>query len=90
VAENIVIDALADNTMTRPDEQAAFRLDFPVWLDSLTDRKRRVALDLMNGERTLDVAVKHRLSPARVSQLRTELLHGWRTFCGEMDPIASA
>jgi hypothetical protein len=83
VAENMVIDALADNTQTPPPEQVAFRLDFPVWLASLTERKRLVALDLMAGERTLAVAEKHRLSPARVSQLRLELLHSWHEFCGE-------
>jgi hypothetical protein len=32
-----------------------------------------VILDLMAGERTLDVADKYRLSPARISQMRREL-----------------
>jgi len=83
VPENVVIDALADNTITPPDEQAAFRIDFPRWLATLTERKRQVVLDLMNGERTLEVAARQQMSPGRVSQLRTELLCGWREFCGE-------
>ena len=39
----------------------------------------------MLGERTLDVARRHGLSPGRVSQLRREFLEGWRAFCGEAE-----
>lgn len=85
----LVLAALADNTTTPPDEQAAFRIDFSAWLASLTARRRRVALDLLSGERPGDVAVKRSLSPGRVSQLRRELLHDWRQYCGEMDPGGS-
>jgi hypothetical protein len=82
-AENLTLDALADNARTPPDEQAAFRIDFPRWLASLAPRKRRVAEGLLAGERACDVAAAHSLSPARISQLRTELLRDWRHFCGE-------
>jgi hypothetical protein len=34
----------------------------------------------MAGDRTMDVAAKHGLSPARVSQLR-EFLEDWTRFC---------
>ena len=44
---------------------------------------RQVVEDLMVGERTLDVARRHGLSPGRVSQLRREFLHRWEIFCGE-------
>ena len=64
-------------------DQVAFRLDFPAWLLSLSQRDRRVVEDLLLGERTLDVARRHGLSPGRVSQLRREFLDGWRAFCGE-------
>ena len=37
----------------------------------------------MLGERTLDVAGKHGLSPGRVSQLRREFLLDWRRYCDE-------
>jgi hypothetical protein len=81
--------ALVDNTRTPVDEQVAFRLDFPAWLNTLSDRDRRVVEDLMQGERTLDVARKHGLSPGRISQLRREFLEGWRRFCGEDGPQAA-
>jgi hypothetical protein len=83
LSTNPLTDALADNTKTPPDEAACFRIDFPCWRASLSDRDQRVTEDLMLGERTLDVARKHRLSPGRVSQLRRELLEDWRLFCGE-------
>ena len=76
-------EALRDNTQTPPDEQAAFRLDFPAWLAGHSERRRRILLDLMAGERTLDVAHKHGTSPARVSQLRREFHQDWRRFTAD-------
>jgi hypothetical protein len=76
-------DALRDNTQSPPDEQVAFRLDFPAWLLTLTERDRRVIADLMLGERTLDVADKYGMSAGRVSQLRREFMADWRRFIGE-------
>jgi hypothetical protein len=38
----------------------------------------------MVGERTLDVADKHGISPARISQLRREFKDDWTRFCGDM------
>lgn len=81
---NEVIDALRDNTVTPPCQQAAFRHDFPLWLSRLTRRDRLLALDLMKGERTLEAAGKHRISPARVSQLRRHFRRDWLHFCGEL------
>jgi hypothetical protein len=80
---NKAIDALKDNTQTPPPDQAAFRIDFPLWLNSLQERKRLLAEDLMLGEHTQDAAVKHNVSQARVSQVRRELLLSWRRFHGE-------
>jgi len=87
LSENPLRTALADNTRTPVDQQVCFRLDFPAWLRSLSQRDRRVVEDLMLGERTLDVARRHGLSPGRVSQLRREFMDGWLAFCGE-DPRA--
>jgi hypothetical protein len=61
-----------------------FRTDFRAWRASRTERDRRILDDLMLGERTLDVAGKHGLSPGRVSQLRREFLLDWRRFCGDL------
>ncbi|MGH7172560.1 MAG: hypothetical protein ACRELG_19955 [Gemmataceae bacterium] len=76
-------ERLQDNTLTAVPDQVCFRLDFPVWLNTLSDRDRRVVEDLMQDERTLDVSRKFRISPSRVSQLRRELMQHWRRFCGE-------
>jgi hypothetical protein len=78
--------ALHDNMRSPVPDQVCFRLDFPCWLNTLTERDRRVVEDLMAGERALDVATKHGLSPARVSQLRREFMTGWERFCGDRDP----
>jgi hypothetical protein len=83
LSANPLTEALADNTVTRPDEAAAFRIDFPAWLAGLDDHKRRVAMDLMMGERTIDVAARHGHSAGRISQLRREFLEDWARFCGE-------
>ena len=83
---NPLQDALHDNTRSEVPEQAAFRLDFPRWRRRHCERNRRVIDDLMLGERPLDVARRHGLSPARVSQLRRAFHHDWRVFCGEAKP----
>jgi hypothetical protein len=80
---NALAEALVDNTMTPPPDAAAFRVDFPRWLGSLSDRDRRLAEHLMLGVRTLAAARRFRLSPARVSQLRRELCVDWARIHGE-------
>jgi hypothetical protein len=80
---NLFDEALAMNTVSPVPEQVCFRLDFPAWMARHSERNRRILLDLMAGERTLDVARKHGTSPARVSQLRREFLADWRRFCGD-------
>lgn len=81
LSDNPLTEALTDNTMTPPDEQAAFRCDFPAWLDRLDKRRRRIVLDLMYGDRTSVVAHRHQLSAARISQLRREFHDDWDGFC---------
>ena len=81
--DNPITEALADNTMTPPPDAAAFRCDFPRWLESLPNRERRVAKELMVGERTSDTAHRFRMSRAWVSQLRRELCEDWSRFHGE-------
>lgn len=80
---NIIDDAVCDNTQTPPPDAAAFRIDFPRWLTSLSERNRRLAGDLMVGGETLAVARKFGVSPARVSQLRQQFHHDWQRFHGE-------
>jgi hypothetical protein len=81
LSDNPLSEALHDNTRTPPDEQCAFRIDFPAWRATHAERDRRVLDDLMLGERTLDVAGKYGLSPGRVSQLRRQFHDDWEFFC---------
>jgi hypothetical protein len=76
-------ERLRDNTQTPPDEQAAFRIDFPAWRLTRSERDRRVVDALMRGERTKDVSKMFGLSQGRISQLRRDFMEDWRRFCGE-------
>jgi hypothetical protein len=73
-------ERLGDNRQTPVPDQAAFRIDFPAWLDTLSRRDCQVIEALMDGERTTDVAAAIGLSPGRVSQLRREFHDDWLRF----------
>jgi hypothetical protein len=77
-------ERLRDNTQTPVIDQVCFRQDFPSWLATHTDRHRRLIGDLMLGERTMDMARKYGLSPARISQLRGEFHRDWLAFCDDL------
>jgi hypothetical protein len=81
---NHLHEALADNTQTPVPDQVRFRLDFPVWRLRRCERDRRLIDDLMVGERTLDVARRYGLTPARISQLRRDFHEDWLAFCSEL------
>src|SRR5262249_7610350 len=76
-------DRLRDNTQAPVADQAAFRIDFPLWRYTRTERDRRVIDELMAGERTKDVSRKFGLSPGRVSQLQRDFMEDWRRFIDE-------
>lgn len=80
LSDNPYSEPLADNTRTPPPEAAAFRIDWPAWLRTRTRRDRRVIRDMALGERTKHLAHKHKLSPARISQLRREYAEDWQRF----------
>jgi len=82
-AQDSFEERLRDNTQTPVPEQVVFRLDFRSWVCSRSERDRRIIEDLLLGERTLDVANRRGLSPARISQLRREFMVSWRLFCGD-------
>ena len=81
---NPFAEALQDNMQTPVDEQVAFRCDFPAWLITHCDRNRRIIVDLMSGDRTLDISRKHGTTAGRVSQLRREFHHDWHAFLGDL------
>lgn len=76
-------EVIIEDRRTPIPEQAAFRVDFPTWLQQLSRRDRRIALKLAAGARTSEVAKKFGLSWARVSQLRREFEESWLRFHGE-------
>src|SRR5262249_41604570 len=78
-------ERLRDNTQTPVPDQAAFRIDFPLWRLSHGERDRRLIDHLLVGERTLEVSHTFGVSPARVSQKRREFRDDWLAFCGETE-----
>jgi DNA-binding NarL/FixJ family response regulator len=76
-------DALVDNTQTAPDEAAAFRCDFPAWLQTLSPRDRKIVDLLALGHAAKWVAEQFGFSQTRVHQLRTFFREGWNRFHGE-------
>jgi hypothetical protein len=52
-------------------DQVAFRLDLPRFFETLSERQRKMAMDLATGMTTNEVAKKHGVSAAAVSQFRS-------------------
>lgn len=75
-----VVESLHANTDTPVPDQAAFRIDFPEWLDTLPRARRSLVLDMASGERTDTLARRHGVSPGRVSQVRREAHASWVAF----------
>jgi hypothetical protein len=76
-------DQLRDNTRTPVPDQAAFRVDFPAWLQTVRERDRRMIAHMVQGEGTAVIARIFGISPARISQLRSEYRSDWMVFTGE-------
>jgi len=78
-------ERLQDNTITPVPDQAAFRIDFPNWLRTLTKRERRIIRAMLRNEHTKDVSRQFAVSPGRISQLRREFERGWKRYTGDVD-----
>ena len=65
--------SLRDN----PAETAIFRIDYPAWLDSLTDQQRQVAQWLAVGERRSTIALWLSVSLPRVTHICETLAKKW-------------
>jgi hypothetical protein len=74
---------LRDNTQSPVADQAAFRVDYPAWVAQLEPRNREIVRDMALDLRTGELAARHRISAARISQLRREFHLDWRLFHGE-------
>jgi hypothetical protein len=77
-------EALEDNTISPVLDQVAFRLDFPAWRRTRSERDRRIIDTMMTGESTAKLARLFGVSSARISQLRREFHQDWHLFCGEL------
>jgi hypothetical protein len=90
--QDVLEERLSDNTITPIPDQAAFRIDWPAWMQTQSERDRRIIDDLMAGERTIEVSRKYGLSAGRISQLRRQLYDDWQEFCaapgGEHEVVA--
>jgi hypothetical protein len=78
-------ERLKDNTVTPPPDAAAFRIDWPDFLRTLTERDRELALFLSLGHPAKVAAERFGLSPGRVTQLRQRWCQEWRACQGEQD-----
>ena len=76
-------ERLADNTRTPPPEQAAFRIDFPEWLKTLSRRDRKIIRAMAMNERTKDLSRQFEVSAGRISQMRRDFKVGWDRFVGD-------
>ena len=81
-------ERLRDNTQSPIPDQAAFRVDWPTYFNSLTDRDRRLAEFLSLGHTAKQAARAFGISPARVTQLRQQWCREWR-HCQEAEPARS-
>lgn len=78
------MECLTDTRRMSVPDQAHFRIEFPRWLAMQTNRNRQIALGLLFGHSTAQVARQQSISPGRVSQIRRELYESWNLFNGEM------
>jgi hypothetical protein len=83
LSDNPLAEALHDNTRSPVPDQVCFRLDFPAWLQTLSQRNRRIALRMIEREKTQVLARAFGTSEGRISQLRREFHHDWLAFHGE-------
>lgn len=82
VSPQYVADLIPDRRTPIPD-QAAFRIDFSIWLEQFNHRDRRMIRLLASGEQARRVARILHLTPARVSQCRARWRKSWEQFVGE-------
>lgn len=77
-----VADVIADRKTPVPD-QAAFRIDFAIWLKQFKHRDRRMIRLLASGEQAQKIARMLKVSPARISQCRTQWRKSWEQYMGQ-------
>jgi hypothetical protein len=81
-------ERLRDNTQSPVPDQASFRLAYPQFVRSLSQRDRRMAHFLSLGNSATETARRFKLTPGRISQLRQQWCRDWHTLHGEEVPFA--
>jgi hypothetical protein len=66
-------------------DQAAFRVDWPLFLGTLTPRDRNIAAFLALGHQATEAAHEFNLSLPRISQVRKDWQRRWVEF--HTDPM---
>jgi hypothetical protein len=73
-------ERLRDNTLTPVPDQVAFRIDWPAFFATLTDRDRKLADFLAQGHSGTAAAARFGISSARVTQLRKHWRRNWLRY----------
>lgn len=81
-------EMLVEDRSVTPADLAASRIDYSAWLKTLDRFRRRIAETLATGETTKRSARLFRISPARISQIRRELMDAWNRFHARNEPVA--
>jgi len=74
------IDAIIQDKRASVADQVAAKMDVAAWFATLTQRTKQIAKDLAFGCSTSEVARKHGVTAARISQLRWILEESWAAF----------
>ena len=82
-------ERLQDNHVTPPPDAAAFRIDFPRFLGTLSERDRDLAMYLSLGHSAKKAAERFGLSPGRITQIRQRLCKEWHGMHGEEAPFVA-
>jgi hypothetical protein len=80
-------EQLQDNVQSPVPEQAAFRIDFPMFLETLSQRDREMVHFLALGNSGKETARRFKVSQGRVTQLRKRWCQEWHAMHGEESPV---
>jgi len=76
----VYADFIEDDSLTPVPEQAAFRVDWPLFLNTLNTRDRNIAAFLAVGHQATEAAREFDLSLGRISQVRKDWQRRWSEF----------
>jgi hypothetical protein len=77
--QDVFEERLRDDSLTPVPEQVSFRIDWPEYFNSLSNRDRELAVYLLLGNSATEAARKFAISPGRVTQLRQRWHREWQS-----------